>query len=311
MPAYRAFGYTLHSDIALPELSIESQDETLGWEIRSAPASFVGDLGTALGAEPVYDGVHVRAFASGDVRRLVFDDTGTFEIRLSDRRITWYPGRQRSPVAVTADIVGRVLAFAAHADGHVALHASAVSIGGQAIAFLGAKHAGKSTMAMALVRAGARLITDDMLVVRLGDGRPALAAPGVQRVRLWEDSARALGARTQPAEGVKPSIDCLTPDQLACEAVPLGACYVLGSAEAASAVVRHRVPPPEAAVAVVRYSKLGALAGGPEAAVVLGRAAELIRRLPVFGVTVPRDLGALQSAAASFVAWHAAPAPVS
>ncbi len=70
-----------------------------------------------------------------------------------------------------ADLLGRVMALAAHADGRLTLHASAVSVAGRAVAFVGPKHAGKSTLALALVRKGARLLTDDTLVVRLQSRR--------------------------------------------------------------------------------------------------------------------------------------------
>jgi hypothetical protein len=312
VPAYRVFGYGLHSDIELPELSPASNSIPVEWEIHSARASFVGDLGSALGSEAVYDGVQVRAFSMGEVRRLVFDDSGTFEIRPRNRRITWFPGSRASMAAVRADLLGRVLALAAHTDGHLALHASAVAIDGLGIAFLGRKHAGKSTLAMALVRGGARLITDDTLVVRCDAGGSVLAAPGVQRVRLWQDSARALQADVEIAEGPKPTIRCLTRSERMLDSVPLAACYVIdGEGAGAAAVTRRRLSHPAAAIAYVRCSKLGALMGGSESAAVLERAANLTRAVPVFAATVRRDLGALDALAASFIEWHTAHARAS
>ena len=86
--------------------------------------------------------------------------------------------------------MGRVLAIALHAAGDLCFHASAVTIGGTAMAFLGSKGMGKSTIAWALVRAGAKLITDDTLRVRLG---PQLTAyPGVHELRLRPDVATYL-----------------------------------------------------------------------------------------------------------------------
>jgi hypothetical protein len=188
----------------------------------------------------------------------------------------------------------------------VALHASAVSIGGQAIAFLGRKYAGKSTLAMALVRGGARLITDDTLIVRLSR-RAAFAAPGVQQVRLWEDSARALGAEASINPGnLKPAIDRLTLDELAVDAASLAVCYIIEPAADGSdaAANRSRLTAPESVMACVRFSKLGALTGGVDAPAVLDRAATFARLVPVFTATVARDLRALDRLAASFIAWH-------
>ena len=308
VPAYRVFGYAIESPIELPELQPWAGREHVDWHIRSSNQSFIGELGTALGTETVFDTVQVRAFGAGDVRTLVFDDTGTFQVRPRERSITWFPGPSATDVAVRADLLGRVLALAAHTDGHLALHASAVSIGDTAIGFLGPKHAGKSTLAMALVRAGARLITDDTLVVRLTKSG-AVAAPGVQHVRLWDDAARALGLEPVGTTGAKPALDCLTPDELTMADVPLAACYVLSTVggAAASGVGRRRLSAPQAAVACVRFSKLGALTAGADAPAVLERAAVLTRLVPVIDATVTRDLGALDRLAASFVAWHTEP----
>jgi len=163
---YTAFGFTLESAVDLPELPSSSRAPDW-WITRESgqPPEFPATL---LGAETVCDGVMVRSYSYGDALRLVFDDTGTFDVRPVARRIAWYPGSNTSDAAIRADLLGRVIAFAAHADGHLTLHASAVSIDGRGIALVGPKHAGKSTLALALVREGARLLTDDLLVVRMG-----------------------------------------------------------------------------------------------------------------------------------------------
>lgn len=300
---YSAFGLTLESAVDLPELSPSSRapDWSIIREARPAPEL----RATPLGAEFVYDGVMVRSYANGDVVRLQFDDTGAFDINPATRVIAWYPGPNTAEAAVRADLLGRVIAFAAHAEGSLTLHASAVSIGGKAIAFVGQKHAGKSTLALALVRAGARLLTDDLLIVRLRGGC-ALAQPGVQRVRLWEDSARALNAHASAAHGAKPTLDRLTPDELESNEVPLTACYVLEAAGAGSPdpVSRVRLTSVEAALSCIRFCKLGALAGGPVGHSVLDRAVELTRSVPVFRAIVRRELSSIGRTASVFRGWY-------
>jgi hypothetical protein len=54
--------------------------------------------------------------------------------------------------------------------GRIYLHAGAVSTRGVTSAFAGSKGAGKSTLCLALARAGATLLADDHLVVRRGAG---------------------------------------------------------------------------------------------------------------------------------------------
>jgi len=305
MHRYAAFGYAIESAVELPELEPTVARRPADWRIvvgHGAPEpSIDGPFGTDL----VHSDLQVRAYELGKGLRLAFDDTGIFDIHTAARRIVWYAGPSVTDAALRADLLGRVMALAAHVDGHVALHASAVSIDGRAVAFLGPKHAGKSTLALALVRLGARLLTDDTLVVRLGAGKP-WATPGVQRMRLWTDSARALRAPVSDPRGAKPSMNRLEPNEIETEPVPLDACYVLEASPElqAGAVRRERIPAVHAALSHVRFSKLGALAGGAVGAALLDRVANLTRTVPVLTAVIRRDLASLNDVAVQFVTWH-------
>jgi hypothetical protein len=304
MISYAAFGLRLDSDFELPELERTGPDPIAAWRVAAGSADYQFGAGTLLGTDSVYGSVEVRAYVAGDAIRLVYDDTGTFEIRRDDRTIAWHRGRNASAVAMRADLLGRVIAFAAHADGHLALHASAVCIDGRAVALLGPKGAGKSTLALSLVRRGARLITDDTLIVRFNEQGAPWAAPGLQRIRLWEDSARALGAESAPSSGAKPMLEALPRAQRQEAAVPLEACYVVAADAATSGVTRALLPGAHAALACVRFSKLGALAGGEAAAATLERSARLARAIPIQTVCVPRSLATLVETADAIIGWH-------
>ena len=101
-----------------------------------SPDRSIGDE-RLLGTDSVYGTIQVRAYASPSAIRLVYDDTGTFEIRPGDRTIAWHRGAAATDEAMRADLLGRVIAFAAHSDGALGLHASAVCIDGRAIALVG------------------------------------------------------------------------------------------------------------------------------------------------------------------------------
>ena len=305
MHSYAAFGTQLNCTFELPELVQIPTALESAWtvEVRHVVPPVID--GDPLGMDTVYGSVQVRSFTAPGVHRLVFDDTGAFDVLLRDRVIVWYPGARADSAAMRADLLGRVMSLAAHADGMLALHASAVSIDGHAIAFLGPKQAGKSTIAMALVRGGARLMSDDSLVLRFADD-VVLAAPGVQRMRLWDDSASALGAKTVGTRGAKPTLDRFPAERLQASDVPLAACYVVGAAadQSVDLIERVRLPSARAALACVSFSKLGILAGGSEAVVLLDRAARLARATPVYEATVRRDLGRLDALADRVFAWH-------
>jgi len=309
MPRYGVFGFIIDSTIEFPELEQASTGDQVDWRILAVQEKCPDFASASLGIDSVYGDVHVRTYASETTLRIAFDDTGVFDVYRARREIVWYPGPFPIEAAVRADILGRVMALAAHADGHLTLHASAVSIAGRAVAVVGPKHAGKSTLALALVRKGARLITDDTLVVRLQAGA-AWAAPGVQRIRVWDDAARALGLFVSGSGEGKPA-GTLAPNERETAPLPLAACYILapsgepnGDEPDGAAIHRDRLSPVHAALACVRFSKLGTLGGGVVGAAVLDRAAALTKAVPVFSAAVRRDLTRLDEVADRVMAWH-------
>jgi hypothetical protein len=107
-------------------------------------------------------------------------------------RITASPGHIRiEPLVVGGEWIqmlpvmlrGAVLTFACRLLGLPALHANAIRIGNETVAFAGESGAGKTlTSALALL-AGAQLITDDVTVV----GHDGVVHPGLLEVRLRVD----------------------------------------------------------------------------------------------------------------------------
>ena len=82
-------------------------------------------------------------------------------------------------------LIDQVLPLAASRRGHLALHASAVHVGGfGTIGFVGETGRGKSTLAAALAAAGARLVADDCLSID-SSGRVPRATPAYPGLRLW------------------------------------------------------------------------------------------------------------------------------
>jgi hypothetical protein len=86
-------------------------------------------------------------------------------------------------------LLGTVLSFWLERQGIPALHASAVTVQGQAVAFLSTNKGGKSSLAASLLQAGYPLLTDDILPVEYTDGA-FRGRPGYPTVRLWPDEAQ-------------------------------------------------------------------------------------------------------------------------
>jgi hypothetical protein len=115
------------------------------------------------------------------------------------------PGVSESMVRLF--ILGTVLAMLLHQRGEVTvLHASVVDIAGQAAAFIGVKHAGKSTMAATLQAKGHNLVADDILAVDMRQNLP-VALPGFPHFKLWPDSVAILGLDPNKLPQLRPELE--------------------------------------------------------------------------------------------------------
>jgi hypothetical protein len=263
---------------------------------------------TLLGVQDLVPGFHVRLFRHTRGFRFVFDDTGTFDITNGGREIAWLAGPSFEEPWVRADVTGRVLAVALHAAGHLCLHGSAVTTSGGAIAFLAPKFHGKSTLALALARAGARLLTDDVLPVQ--PHPPFQAVPGVHQVKLWQDTATHFGVdRETPRPGTKHLIHDFDDGMLSTDRTPLAAIYLLSpviveEGEAAPEVTRSRLHAVPSALALVRHSIMGSMLSGAEAQVVMDRAAAVADQVPVYKLEMAAGMDRIGETVCRLLAWH-------
>ena len=312
MHAYRVLGGHLHADIEFPELT-GAPGSPCTWRLVAAPGAAPDVALHELGSDDVRAAGRVCLYRTPLGFRLVYPDTGTYDILDAGARVTWYQPAARHYddgrfiEAVRIDVLGRVLAVAMHAAGTETLHGSAVVAGDTAIAFVAPKFHGKSTLASACVTQGCRLITDDTLPIDLST--PPLARPGVHSVRMWEDSAAQLGDRL-PGLEVGPWGKLLASriptELLADEAVPLAAIYVLAPrrADAQPSAARERLQPIEAAISLVAHAKIGPLLGKDAAPGLLQWAADLAGRVPVFRLLIPRDFDQLPRVVDQILSWH-------
>lgn len=307
MRDYQVFGGALRSDIEFPELrTIES--DAPSWTLRTIAPAAEMSLATMLGQAEILPGFHVKLFSHERGFRFVFDDTGTFDITNNGREIAWTAGPHFEDSWVRADITGRVMAVALHASGHLCLHGSAVATAGGAIAFLAPKFHGKSTLALALARAGAKLLTDDLVPV---DPRtPIQAVPGVHQVKLWQDTATHFGVdRETPRPGSKHLLHDFDDTMLSNERTPLAAIYLLSpviveEGVAAPTISRARMHSVPSALALVRHSMMGSMLSGLEAQRVIDRATTVAEAVPVYQLTIAAGMERIGDTVDQLLAWH-------
>ena len=307
---YALFGAVLRSEIEIPELAPATCTHPR-WRLTIARGRPNQADAEHLGSDAVTGEVRVNMYRTPDGFRLAFDDTGCFDVVDAGRHIVWYRPADVSLADARADLTGRVLATALHAVGTICLHASAVVLDGSAIGLIAPKLHGKSTLALALVASGARLLTDDTLPVE--PGVPAIAAPGLHATRLWADSAArvGLGEAHETAEGGKQLFSRLPRETVTHDPAPLSALYLLvpmREPRNGSAAWRKRLSATESALVMIAHSKLAPLMGQSEAAAAFRGAAGLAAQIPMYRLNVVRDLDLLAEVVATIRSWHGAAA---
>jgi energy-coupling factor transporter ATP-binding protein EcfA2 len=302
---YEVFGGVFQSEIEFPELAaIDARrpDWTL---TRCSSLPTLRDR-VLLGEEELAAGVTARFERGADRFRLSFDDTGTFDIMSDGSRIEWVQSPNGDSDLVRSDFLGRVLAVALHAAGDLCLHGSAAALNGNGIVLVGPKGYGKSTLAMALIGAGAGFVADD--AARLTANPPRVAV-GVPALRLRGDAAAHFGVEsTLPTVGDKVVLRDLGDADEDRRWLPLDAVYVVAPRRAPGAppASRRRLSELEATLALVQHGKSAALLGKDEAGTALARASALARSVPVFVLEVARDLALVAQVASQMMLWHSA-----
>ncbi len=245
--------------------------------------------------------------------RLRHSCTGEFDISADGAEIVWYPCTGAKMEMGQIDVLGRVLSVALHAAGALTLHGSAVAFEQGVVAFLAPKHHGKSTLAAALIREGARLVSDDTVAIELGP--PVLARSGVHSMRLCSDAAERLIGEGRPRRfGVdgKHIVDHADPRSVMLGIAPLSAVYMLlpRSGEGVeSAATRRRLSSTQAAISVLSHTKIGPLLGKSEATTVFDRAVTLADRVPIYALEIVRGFDRMSEAVDTIMAWHTTSVP--
>lgn len=169
---YRAFGLNIQSEIYLPELAAKSFDKP--------------DLTIKYGNFEVYSG---KSVVEGEYFRVTedaiyrfWDDIGKFKI-INGNEIVMEEALDVNEVVLRSFILGTIMAALLYQRGLFVLHASAVSINNEIVAFLGNKGYGKSTTAMTFYKEGYPIIADDYIAIDPENSIP-LVYPGYPSLRL-------------------------------------------------------------------------------------------------------------------------------
>lgn len=239
-----------------------------------------------------------------DGYRMRFPGMADFLVR-SDGGIDGFPVEGIDAPTLDHLFANQVLPAALSLQQRPVFHASALSMHGAGVAFLGESGRGKSTLATFLAGRGHPLLTDDGLELREDDDG-IWALPNRPSVRLWEDSRTALlPADATPLPAVsytrKERFHAAALLPLATTAVPLRAAFFLGDGSAPAPTITA-MPPQAAHLAWVRHAFLLDVHDKATIARQFHQVARLARAGLSFQLDYPRDYAALPDVESALLA---------
>jgi len=292
MHAYQLYGLSLRSHWPLPW----GQEQRPGRrvELRPGTAAFFARLPQQARPPARGEAWFHHAQLPDDSLYLRWANLFEFLVSPDGRHIVGRPLNGVSREAFQTYLVSQVLSFALLRQGIEPLHSTTVVVDGKAVAFLGDCGYGKSSLGAAFLRAGHRLLTDDLLVVKEEKGR-FLAQPGPPRLKLFPEVAQVVLGKEPAGVPMNPHtpklVLSLTPHEAATSPAPLRAFYLLPAGGAArKRIVLRRLRPRQALLALVANTFNPVITESGRLARQFQTAARLAEALPVKALSFPRGL---------------------
>ncbi|AEH84744.1 HPr kinase [Mesorhizobium opportunistum] len=288
---YRAYGLTVASDVALPELE----------PVEPAAADITIAVGAIDMPKPSPQAATTFRFEP-DRQYLAWHAVGAFLIS-GGRRIDVEPAPGVDDALLAFPLLGPVMALLLHRRGLLVLHASAIAVAGKGAIFMGDKGAGKSTTASALIRAGHELLTDDVVALDLSNPDRPMIVPGFPQIKLAADAAAAIPlGQAEVRPQVHPAIDKMQHrlhGAFSGSVVPVARIYVLERGQRAAMTP---LPAIAALPAIIKFSyvtRFGRAAlSGDFAAMHLRQCSAIANHVGVCRLEVPAGLDRIGEAVA-------------
>ncbi|WP_028392293.1 phosphoenolpyruvate carboxykinase (ATP) [Bacillus cihuensis] len=218
---YKAFGYTISSEIPLPELpSIKLEDYLSDITVKRLDLI---NLWSELSSENDYFVINEN--------QIVFQipEIAIFLIR-NGNEICFSPFVDIRDKHLRLYILGTCMGAILMQRKILPLHGSAIAINGKAYAIVGESGAGKSTLASAFLQKGYQLLSDDVIPVTFSSNDTPIVTPAYPQQKLWIESLNQFEMNADDYQSiVERETKFAVPvfSQFARESLPLGGIFEL------------------------------------------------------------------------------------
>lgn len=242
---------------------------------------------------------HVPATESVDYLKLTPDEAlisirkiGTFRVS-HGREVVAVPAPEGDERLVQLCITGSITAVLLYQRRIPVLHAGAIAIGNDVVGFLGQSGEGKSSTTAALIAAGHRLLSDDLVPVQVHQTKATVAA-GYPQIKISPEVAIALGYDPGTLIDLHPAIGkqaYRSEADFAQGTLPLKQLYILATGDDFAI---DRLPPQAGITELLRHSYGSrTLAQGVPPGFHLLKCSEIFQTVPIYRLQRPRSLDLL------------------
>ncbi len=276
---YLAYGLGIHSAIQLFDIPVQTVDRDV--DIVQAEIEFKSD-------DRDVTSPYIRLSSQDAI--LLIEGVGCFQVS-GGNSIVVDPDNNANQALLQRYIIGACMALLLYQRSQLVLHASAIEINRQAVAFMGTSGAGKSSIAAAFVAAGHKMVVDDVTSIDIQNNVPYVYQ-GFPYIKLVNGTLALSNLRNNKIEysdhledktGFR-IIDAPTSDR-----IPLACIFVIKSGEGIEhrqydfqqsliELVRHSLPP-----TLVRLDRSAHFT----------RCIKVVNSIPIFELTRTTDMDRL------------------
>jgi hypothetical protein len=218
---YKAFGFSITSEIPLQELPRISNDvDSIDIEIE------IEELGRKWFSKTRN---HNGFLIKENVVMYKFENVAIFSMQ-DGKKISVSPLKDYDEDVARLIILGTCMGIILMQRKIFPLHGSSIVINKKAYAIIGDSGAGKSTLATAFLNQGFQLLTDDLIALSLGKENIPMVTPSYPQQKLWEDSLQNFGFEKHnypSVYGRKTKYSVPVTTQYSTKSFPLGGIFEL------------------------------------------------------------------------------------